>query len=84
LFRNPPDTSVCRNDKDQDFYGKRIKIADFAYQVVTGAAGAAYVFKHVAGRNNGKITKRALGFPEIHQISATPDHEMDFDDDCVA
>ena len=67
LFKNPPDTSVCKPDKDEDFFGqKNIKIADYAYKMIT-QSGSANVFQHVAGQWNGKITKRSEDVQELDE-----------------
>jgi hypothetical protein len=63
LFSNPPNTSVCKkkNVKEKLFGTVGVSIANFVYQVVKSGL-TPYAFKHSAGPNKGKVTKRLEGF----------------------
>jgi hypothetical protein len=58
LAKNPPDTSVCDPNQDEDFFGKNIKIADYAYQLISGR-GQPFTFGHVSGGSRSTDTKRS-------------------------
>ncbi|RAO73004.1 uncharacterized protein BHQ10_009016 [Talaromyces amestolkiae] len=73
LHANPPDTSICGREPTQTLFGTTgINIANFAYQVVRSGA-VPFAFMHVAGANNGKITKRQQDFDVAGILEAAED-----------
>jgi hypothetical protein len=65
LFKNPPDTSVCNPDEDEDFFGERnIKIANYAYKIIP-QVGKANTFQHVFGTSSAGIPKRSEKVQEL-------------------